>query len=198
MEFQEVLRCRRAVRDFRSDPVPPRMLRRLADAAVQAPSAMNEQPWRFSIVTDPAMLLNMSGLAKRHLTDSLSALPKPEHFRAVFADPLFHLFHHAPVLVVISAHAANPWATEDCTLAAGNLMLAAHDMGLGSCWVGFARSWLNTPEGRRMLEIPTGHEAVAPIALGYPKTPPPPVARRPPEIVWIGASAQPRLRVAKG
>jgi nitroreductase len=185
MELQSALRGRRAVRDFKPDPVAPQIIRRLAEAAVQAPSSMNEQPWRFSVITDPVMLLKMSGLAKIHLTSCLSVLPKPEHFRPAFSDPNFHLFHHAPALVVISADSLNPWATEDCTLAAGNMMLAAHDMGLGSCWVGFAQAWLNALEGRRMLDIPIGHHVVAPIAIGYAKTPSPPVLRRTPDIVWV-------------
>lgn len=185
MEFQDVLRSRRAVRDFRPDPVSPQTLRRLAEAAVQAPSSMNEQPWRFSIVTDPVMLLAMSDAAKRHLTKCLPVLPKQEHFRPLFSDPGTHLFHHAPALVVISANSDNPWATEDCALAAANLMLAACDMGLGTCWVGFAQAWLNGREGREMLEVPISHHVVAPIAIGYPRSPPPPTQRRAPDIVWI-------------
>lgn len=185
MEFQDVLRGRRAVRDFKPDPVPPRLLRRLADAAVQAPSAMNEQPWRFSIITNPALLDRLSGLTKAHLAQSSATLPKSEHFRVLFADPHFHLFHHAPALVVISAASADPWATEDCALAAGNLMLAAHDMGLGSCWVGFAQSWLNAPQGHLMLGLPQDHQVVAPIAIGWSRATPPPVLRRAPDIAWI-------------
>ena len=195
MEFQDVLRGRRAVRDFKPDPLPPQTLRRLAEAAVQAPSSMNEQPWRFSIVTDSELLLKMSGLAKQHLVDCLHVLPKPEHFRPVFSDPNFHLFHHAPALVVISADSENPWATEDCALAAGNMMLAAQDMGLGSCWVGFSQAWLNSLGGRILLDIPVSHHVVAPIVFGYPKSTPPAVSRRPPDIIWIHDPAHKDTRV---
>jgi nitroreductase len=185
MELQDALRGRRAVRDFKSDPVPTQVLRRLAEAGVQAPSSMNEQPWRFSIINDPVLLLRMSTLAKKHLTNCLGVLPKQEHFRPVFTDPNFHLFHHAPALMVISADSINPWVTEDCALAGGNIMLAAQDMGLGTCWVGFAQAWLNSFEGRRILDIPICHHVVGPIAVGYPKAVPPPVLRRPPDILWI-------------
>ena len=185
MELQEALRGRRAVRDFKPEPVPPQILRRLAEAAVQAPSSMNEQPWRFSIMTDPVLLTRMSNLAKNYLTGALGHMPKPQHFRAVFSDPNFHLFHHAPVLAVVSSNTQNPWATEDCALAAANLMLAAHEMGLGSCWIGFAQGWLNTQEGRDCLGIPSGHQVVAPLALGFPRSPAPPVLRRAPDIVWV-------------
>lgn len=185
MEFQEVLRSRRAVRDFKPDPIPPQILRRLAEAAVQAPSSMNEQPWRFNVITDSAMLLAMSDGAKRHLVNCLPVLPKQEHFRPLFSDPGAHLFHHAPALIVISADSSNPWVTEDCTLAAASLMLTATEMGLGTCWVGFTQTWLNGLEGRKMLDIPISHHVVAPIAIGYPRTVTPPAQRRAPDIVWI-------------
>lgn len=185
MDFMDVLRNRRAVRDFKPDPIAPAILRRLVDVAVLAPSAMNDQPWRFSVVTDAAMLERMSTAAKRHLLNCLHVLPKPEHFRDLFSDPQLHLFHRAPALIVISADSDNPWVSEDCALAAENLMLAATEMRLGSCWVGFAQTWLNAPEGRDMLNIPLSHRVVAPIVIGLPKATPPAVSRRPPDIAWV-------------
>jgi len=185
MEFMDVLRNRRAVRDFKPDPVAPRILRRLADAAVLAPSAMNDQPWRFSIITDETMLARMSEAAKRYLLGCLHVLPKPDHFRDIFSDPKLHLFHHAPALIVISADSDNPWVSEDCALAAENLMLAAAEMQLGTCWVGFAQTWLNAPEGRAIVGIPLSHHVVAPIAVGIPKATPPAVPRRAADIVWV-------------
>jgi nitroreductase len=186
MEFLDVIRSRRAVRDFKPDPLAPQILRRVIDAAIQAPSAMNDQPWRFSVVTDAAMLERMSAAAKRHLLGCLHVLPKPDHFRDLFSDPQLHLFHRAPALIVISADSENPWVSEDCALAAENLMLAATEMRLGSCWVGFAQAWLNALEGRQMLGIPLSHRVVAPIVLGIPKASPPAVPRRAPDIVWVG------------
>jgi nitroreductase len=193
MEFFDVLRSRRAVRDFKPEPVPPATLRRLADAAVLAPSAMNDQPWRFSIVTNAAQMKRMSDAAKLHLLNCLHVLPKPDHFRDIFSDPNLHLFHRAPALVVISADSSNPWASEDCSLAAENLMLAACEAGLGTCWVGFAQAWLNSIEGRAALGMPVSHHVVAPIAVGYPRSTPPAVSRRAPSIVWVGADGEAQL-----
>ena len=89
-------------------------------------------------------------------------------------------------MILISAVAQGPWIVEDCALAAENLMLAAYAAGLGSCWIGFAQSFLNTPEGKRALGLPAACVPVAPIIVGHPKAAPPAVARKAPEIRWVG------------
>ena len=76
--------------------------------------------------------------------------------------PGFHIFYHAPSLIVISASQTGPWALEDCSLAAENLMLAAHASGLGTCWIGFAQAWLETAEGKTALQL--GRDDVVLIA----------------------------------
>jgi nitroreductase len=108
-----------------------------------------------------------------------------ERFAPRLTDPDFQIFYHAPVLVVISAGAQGPWIVEDCALAAENLMLAACAEGLGSCWIGFAQGYLNTPEGKELLGIPPAWVPVAPIIVGHPKSVPPPVARHEPVIRWV-------------
>jgi nitroreductase len=90
------------------------------------------------------------------------------------------------VLILISATAQGPWIVEDCALAAENLMLAAYAGGLGTCWIGFAQSFLNTPEGKNALGLPAAWVPVAPIIVGIPQAAPGPVLRKEPEIVWLG------------
>ena len=65
-------------------------------------------------------------------------------------------------------------------------MLAARGVGLGTCWIGFAQGWLGTSEGKALLELPATYLPIAPIIVGHPKTVPPPVPRKEPEIRWIG------------
>jgi nitroreductase len=103
-------------------------------------------------------------------------------------DPDFQLFYHAPSLIVISASQVGaPWAVEDCSLAAENLMLAAYASGLGTCWIGLAQAWLGTAEGKTALQLDRDDAVpVAPIIVGYPKVQPGPVPRREPIIHWIG------------
>ena len=108
------------------------------------------------------------------------------HFSEILNDPNFDIFYHAPVLVVISTVADIPWAVEDCALAAENLMLAARGAGLGTCWIGFAQGYLNTPAGKQALDLPAACVPVAPIIVGHPKAAPRPVARNAPRIRWVG------------
>jgi nitroreductase len=58
-----------------------------------------------------------------------------------------------------------PQAAEDCWLAAENLMLAARDEGLGTCWIGLSRAWFNLPSTKCELSLPEQYEVVAPIIL---------------------------------
>lgn len=73
--------------------------------------------------------------------------------------------------------ADNQWAIENCALAAENLMLAACAEGRGTCWIGFAQMWLVTRAGKAALGVPPAYVPVAPIIVGHPKSPPPPVPR---------------------
>ena len=159
---------------------------RLIDAAVQAPNAVNQQPWTFTVVRDQDTLDRLSRSAKSHMLATMESGPHAARFRAMLSDPSFHIFYHAPALVLICAEAAGPWIVEDCALAAENLMLAAYAAGLGSCWIGFAQGFLNTPDGKRLLGLPESSVPVAPIIVGYPRTAPAAVPRRAPRIRWIG------------
>lgn len=186
MDVWEAILSRRAVRDYRPEMIAEPDLRKLVTAASWAPSGMNDQPWHFTVVTDPALLSEISERAKVWMISELGALPKSPHFMDAMKDPNFHLFYHAPAMIVISAPSEALWAKEDCGSAAQNLMLAATDRGLGSCWIGFAQGWLNTQEGKELLGLPKDAQVVAPLIIGYPKASTPSVPRKSPKITWIG------------
>jgi nitroreductase len=183
MDLVDAIHGRRSVRDYRAEPLNDATLRGLMDAAVWAPSAINEQPWHFTVVRDQRKLDLISQLAKQYMLTTQAAVP--DHLRAMLTNPDFQIFYHAPALMVISA-ALGPWAVEDCALAAQNLMLSAHSQGLGSCWIGFAESWLQTPDGKAMLQLPAEFLPVAPIIVGLPNATPPVVPRKATRVAWIG------------
>jgi nitroreductase len=187
MDVTDAIYGRRAVRDYTSEPIDASVLEQLIKAAIQAPSAVNRQPWLFTVVSDQALLAQISEKSKAYL---LSKPPTEggakDRYRDLLSDPDFQIFYHAPVLIVISAKELSSWAVEDCSLAGQNLMLAAYAAGLGTCWIGFAKHWLNTPEGKAVLGLGPECVPVAPIIVGHPKSPPAPVPRKEPEVHWIG------------
>jgi nitroreductase len=192
MNLTQAIRGRRAVRDFSGNPLSPESLHQLVSAASWAPSAMNEQPWHFTVITDSAMLDEISTKAKAWSLANMPEVLRPAHFRDLMSEPSFHLFHHAPAAVIISVPADLEWAREDCAGAAQNLMLAAVEMGLGTCWIGFAQDWLASAEGRKLLNLAPGKVVVAAIAVGQPKAVPPAVPRKALALSWIGKTVADR------
>lgn len=184
MQLTEAIRGRRAVRDYADRAVPRGLIEQCILAAVQAPSAINLQPWSFAVVLSRRKLAEMSGHAKSHLLATLAPASPLYHFRDRLADPDFNIFYNASTLITICATSSDRGAAQDCCLAAQNMMLAAHGHGLGTCWIGFAQPWLADVAGRHALGIPTSHTPVAPIIVGFPAHAVPPVARREPDIVW--------------
>jgi nitroreductase len=158
----------------------------LIDTAIHAPNAVNQQPWTFTVVRDQPMLGRISRDAKSHMLATMPSNCHSEHFRTRLSDPNFHIFYHAAVLVLISATEQGPWIVEDCALAAENLMLAAYAADLGTCWIGFAQGFLNTPDGKKLLDLPAACVPVAPIIVGHPKAVAVNVPRKTADLRWVG------------
>lgn len=186
MDVFEAIYARRAVRDYTADAVAEETLRKLVDAAVHAPSAVNQQPWAFFVVRDEKLLGQISQRARAELLQSMTTGSAVNRFGELLRDPDFNIFYNAPVLIVIAGVEAGNWDVEDCSLAAANLMLAARALGLGTCWIGFAQAWLATPEGKAALQMPPAYFPVAPIIVGHPASFPPAVPRKPPEVHMVG------------
>ena len=138
MNVDKAISGRRAVREYTRQPVDQDSIRYVIDCAVMAPSAVNQQPWGFTVVRDQPLLDHISSDAKLHMLSTMQGNRHAEHFQSQLENDAFHIFYHAPVLVIISAVEEGPWIVEDCALAPENLMLAAYAQGYGTCWIGFA------------------------------------------------------------
>lgn len=187
MDLKDAIYSRRAVRAYKQDPIDEATIKAIIDAAIQAPSAVNEQPWSFTVVRDKALLACVSDAAKAHMLATTPVGLLSHHFKDILSDPKFNIFYDAPVLIVIASKTEGPWATIDCALAAQNLMLAARAAGLGTCWIGFAQSFLATPDGKTQINLPPAYLPIAPIIVGHPVTFPSRVPRKAAEISWVGA-----------
>jgi nitroreductase len=189
MEVVEAIYHRRAVRSFTAASIDPSVLRSLIETAVQAPSAINLQPWRFAIAHRQETLHRIAKAAKDHLLSRMQPGSPFLRFRGMLDDPAYDLLYGAPALIVISATSAEQQDAEDCALAGQNLMLAAHARGLGTCCIGLARPWLSAPEGRHLLGIPAECVPILPIIVGQPAATTTPPGRHAPYIEWIDGPA---------
>ena len=145
---------RRSIRKYDDRPVPDELLDQILQAGIHAPSGMNTQGVRLVAVREPEMV--------RHLSRLNAAV------MGVDSDP----FYGAPCVVVVLADPEiyGGWV-EDGALALGNMMNAAHALGLGSCWIHRAKQVFDAPEGKTLLEkwgLPTHLRGVGNCILGYP------------------------------
>ena len=187
-DFFEVVTTRRTVRSYTADPVSRQEIQELIDLAVLAPTAMNAQPWAFTVVTDPAVMGRLDAVVVETLRTPavLERIPS-ERLRQMIGDPAFTIFYQAPALIAIHGDSRVPAAMIDCQLAAENLFLAAHARGLGSCYMGFLTMAADHEEVRRLLRIPEGNRLMAAAVVGRPAAlPDGPPRRNPPRIEWVG------------
>ncbi|MBN9227237.1 MULTISPECIES: nitroreductase family protein [Legionella] len=183
----EAIYKRRAVRNYTSHTLDKTVINSLLDAAVQAPTAMDEEPWSFVVIQDQEMLDSLSNSVKALIYTETHNYPKIQmkHLQELVNNPDFHAFYNASTLIVIYSKYHGPFVAADCWLAAENLMLTACAQGLGTCVIGLAVLALNTPEWKTKLGLPSDINAIAPIIVGIPASEPPAVPRKSPEIlVW--------------
>lgn len=145
---------RRSVRAFRSEPIPQEVLEQILEAGTYAPTGMGRQ--------SPIIL----AVTNRELRDRLSAMNAK--IMGVEGDP----FYGAPVVLVVLADQQVATHVYDGTLVMGNLMLAAHALGVGSCWIHRAKEEFQSPEGKAILKdlgIQGAYEGIGHCILGYPE-----------------------------
>jgi nitroreductase len=180
MSVADVIARRVSCRAYRPDSVPEADVRQILEAARLAPSACNQQPWRFAVVRDP-------GLRRRIVEEGFLpgikmtwAIAAPVH--VVVGMETSFLTHRLAASV---SGVDYPWV--DIGIAGEHLVLAATELGLGTCWIG----WIKPRAIARVLDWPRAVKPVVVITVGYPgeeETGKLPAARRKPldEIVrWL-------------
>jgi len=159
MDFYEVIKGRRSVRAYRSDPVEDEKLERILSTARTAPSAANRQPVLFHVIRDPKLREKMIEVYSQEW------------------------FTQAPVIICASARPAEAWqrgdgknyADVDVAIAMDHLILAAAAEGLGTCWIGAFKA----DRLRELLELPDELEPLALTPVGYPAQEPEARPRKP-------------------
>jgi nitroreductase len=185
-DFQALLRKRRSIREFQDREVPMELVREIIRESCLAPSAMNGQPWRFSIVSNREKIRQLSNESKRNLLSDLEADPSSplKRYGDILRDPGFNVFYNAPCVVYICGPSGLGSLDVDCSLAACYFMFAAAARNLGTCWIGLG-AHLRDPAVLKDLGITPDLQPVAPIILGYPKEIPEVTERNEPVILGI-------------
>lgn len=152
------LLSRRSIRQYKQDPIPEELLARILNAGTYAPTGMNKQAPIIIAVTN------------REMRDRLSRMNA--QIMGTDNDP----FYGAPVVLVVLANKAVRTAVYDGSLVMGNLMLAAHELGIGSCWIHRAKEMFETEEGKAILRdlgVEGDYEGIGNCILGYADCPQP-------------------------
>jgi len=186
VDFFQLLKRRRAVRDYEERPVPLELVLEIIKDSTLAPSSGNGQPWRFVVVNDRHWIRRLSDESKRNLVAAMDKDPDSplRRYESVLRNEGFNVFYNAPCLVYIVGPGDVRSLQIDCALAACYLMFSAAARGLGTCWVAQGAA-IADPETLRALGIPDGYRIVAPIILGYPKSIPGIPARSEPQILKV-------------
>ena len=184
MNFSELLKTRRSIRNYKDDPVPYNIVNDIINDSVLAPSAGNEQPWKFIIINNRKMIDKISQTCKQNFLERIAKNPNDyaKRYEKMLQNEAFHIFYHAPVVVYILGNLNVKNLIADCTLAACYFMLSATSKGLGTCWVNFGMA-IEDLQLKKELGIPENHKIVAPLALGYPRKIPSIPVRKPPQIL---------------
>lgn len=146
MDTLELIRTRRSIRQYLDGDISSKHLEQILEAASWAPSGLNNQPWRFAIVKD------------KKIKDKISEFTK-----------YGYIIKDASVLICIFLDAASSYNRDKDIMAIGaciqNLLLMAHSLGIGSCWLG---EILNKKDNVRLsLKIEEDNELMAVVAMGY-------------------------------
>ena len=171
MTFDELMETRRSVRKFKPDVPPDAMVDAVVKAGLLAPTGRGRQCTVVVRVRDPETMAEI----RRANAEILGAPPPGRP-----ADP----FYGAPVmLLVIASKTVSTTGVYDGSLALGNMMLKAHELGLASCWIHRAKEEFEGPLGAKIiarLGLEGEWEGVGHLALGYADGPlPPPYAIKP-------------------
>ncbi len=174
------LTTRRSIRRYRPDPIPDDLITQLLTAAAWAPSAHNRQPWRFAVLTTPAAKERLALAMGRQLRADLQADQLAPDLIEKDAGRSYQRLTSAPLLILLSLSMAdmdaypdsrrqqNEWimAAQSVAMAGQNLLLAAHALGLGACWLCaplFCPSVVH-----QALSLPPDWEPQAILTVGYP------------------------------
>jgi F420 biosynthesis protein FbiB-like protein len=176
----ELLRSRRSIRQYRADNVSRAVIENVLEAARWSPSAHNRQPWRFAVVESDGLKTRLAVAMAARLRHDLAQDGLPADVIEADVSRSIRRVTSAPVLIVLCLTMADMdsypdrrrseleylMAVQSAAMAGQNLLLAAHDAGLGACWM---CAPLFCPDVvRDVIQLPADWQPQSLITLGYP------------------------------
>ncbi len=150
----KAIRNRRTVTRFETAPIEEEKIQSILEAGRWAPSWINKQPWRFILITDPQIKERISENVPTIYNRGIREAPV---CIAVCVDPREDPYHFV----------------EDCAAATQNMTLAAHSLGLGSCWIGVfnmkGEKGSGEKEIKEILKVPKTYRVISVLPVGIPK-----------------------------
>jgi len=196
-EVERVILDRRSIRRFKREPLPEAMIRRILEAGRFAPSAGNCQPWKFIVIRSPQILAEMEKdavmMAKLFmwLLDYTRSLPRriflmpfsklvirllPNQLHPVpfgllqqIAQDKTLVFHGSPtIILLLEDRRGISSPAMDVGICGQNMVLAAHSLGAGTCWLGLVKLLMYLPKWRRLFGVRYPYRLNDGIGVGWP------------------------------
>lgn len=178
--LRDVIFSRRSIRRYRPEPVPHQIVEDLLQAAIWSPSAHNRQPWRFAVVETQTQKVQLAQAMGARLRRDLTADDVPVDVIEADAGRSYSRITNSPVLILLCLsmvdmdvyaderrnHQEYIMTVQSVAMAGQNILLAAHDFGLGACWM---CAPLFCPDVvKDTLKLPDDWQPQALLTVGYP------------------------------
>jgi nitroreductase len=163
-ETLKVMSNRRSIRKYQPTQISDAELQAIMEAAILAPSSLNQQKWHFSVVQNQELIDRMVAITKDNILNS-----GVEFLIKRASKPTYHTFYHAPTVIMVTVD-ANAGAQVDCGLAVENITLAAESLNIGSCIMTAPIFLFMSEKGKALrgeLVIPNGYDYICTVTLGY-------------------------------
>ena len=158
----EAIHSRRSIRHYKETPVEREKLEQVAQAGIAAPNAMNRQAWAVRIVDSKEWIDNCTTA----FVASVKGTPMGEH---LLTPDFKNMFRNAPAVIFVAAE-PSMFAGVDCGILGQNMMLAAYELGLGTCCLGSPVGFMSSEAGApflKSLNLPEGYALLFAVAIGY-------------------------------
>ncbi len=170
--LMDLLKQRRSIRAFKTDPVADNLVKKIVEAVRWAPSGMNTQPWEMVVVKEPAVKAKVADIIGDVLKEMMKNMPPRPYSPLDFANaPVFILMlddsRIRPFMPPMDDMGYNYISSSNSALGFYNMLLAASTLGLGAQWMSVARNPVAARQVKEVLNIPDYLEIYAMMALGY-------------------------------